>query len=299
VPGEPGWFRARSAAKDPRKPVPAALPRGVYCDAHEDGVYWNAKDRSQLVYVPAGAVALGRTLFYRDALESMEPETARSQGPDRPIEPHAAFFIGRFEVMNEQFERFAAATRFATEAERGVVTARVDDGQGRSSGKHGKATWRSPLGDGRPGDARAPVVQVTAGDALDYLAWAELRLPSEREWECAAAWDGAKTTTYPWGDADPQMGDDYAEICAFDRMEPHLVRVGSHPSGRSPWGAFDMIGNAREWVSDTVRNRHGSIVHVVKGGAFCNMDRGIKRQYRDDESGCGNTTGLRVALAGP
>ena len=54
---------------------------------------------------------------------------------------------------------------------------------------------------------------------------------------------GPDSSIYPWGNEwDPAK----TNVTELD----HLTEVGSYPDGRSWVGAFDMAGNAMEWVSD-------------------------------------------------
>jgi len=87
------------------------------------------------------------------------------------------------------------------------------------------------------GEDGLPVTSITWEEAAAYAKFVGKRLPSEAEWEKAAR--GTDARTYPWGDS-------------FDRNHAnngdHLVPIMNYPSGVSPYGAYDMAGNAAEWV---------------------------------------------------
>jgi len=86
-----------------------------------------------------------------------------------------------------------------------------------------------------------PRVCVTWYEAEAYAAWRGGRLPTEAEWEYAAR--GPDSLVYPWGNEfDPLRGN----ILDSKGLKP----VGSYPSGVSWIGAYDMAGNAMEWVQD-------------------------------------------------
>ena len=68
-------------------------------------------------------------------------------------------------------------------------------------------------------------------------------ISSEAEWEKAAR--GPDRRLFPWGNEW-----DAAKAHVEDQRGGTLP-VGSRPSGRSPYGAYDMIGNVAEWVQDS------------------------------------------------
>jgi len=115
------------------------------------------------------------------------------------------------------------------------------DAVGREAPDH----WgRSPWTD----DERLPVVGVSWYEALAYARWVSARtgrphrLPTEAEWERSAR--GSDDRLYPWGtDFDPSRCN--TRTAGVRRTLP----VGSHsPSGDSPFGCAEMIGNVSEWT---------------------------------------------------
>jgi len=122
------------------------------------------------------------------------------------------FYIDLHEVTNAQYKVFLDST--TTEA---------------------PPKWQN--GNYGLGEDGFPVVSVTFDEAAAYAKWIRKRLPTEAEWEKAAR--GTDGRAFPWGDS-------------FDRALANngerLLPIMGYPAGISPYGCFDMAGNASEWV---------------------------------------------------
>lgn len=110
------------------------------------------------------------------------------------------------------------------------------------------------------GKAEHPVVGVSWHEAAAYCAWLSTatgrryRLPSEAEWEKAArSKDGRR---YPWGDT---WLEGAANIASNDNTP-----VTAHPTGASPDGCLDLLGNVQEWTDSTA----GWQERIYRGGSY-------------------------------
>jgi formylglycine-generating enzyme required for sulfatase activity len=321
----PSWFLAL-----PRDKRPEPLPPGVRV-RDQEGEYENERDGSVLLYVPPGRFLRGRPERFvpidvkhdrRSADESLRHEVELS-----------AYFVGKYEVSNEQFLRFTDSTRYLTDIER-KTTEVVKGEEQRILGRIQRPSneedlgnqpvpdtnWRCPHDPRRKCTPECPVVQITWRDAVAYTVWAGLRLPTDAEWERAAAWNGQEAQIYPWGD---DIDDADLKVRCFRAMsgdlpnEP-LVPVTALSGGRSPVGAFNMAGNVCEYVLDAAMNdsyaraMSGQLPlrdpldgpeyrfspdHISRGGSFMEIITNTRACSRTPQRHPMDTLGFRVALS--
>ncbi|MCB0174054.1 MAG: SUMF1/EgtB/PvdO family nonheme iron enzyme [Anaerolineae bacterium] len=191
------------------------------------------------------------------------------------------FYIDQFEVTNAEY--------------RDCVTV----GNCTPTGKVDSATVKGYRDN--PTFDNYPVVGVSWDQAITYCQWAGKRLPTEAEWEFAAG--GADNRIYPWGN------EFVAELsaAAADDLQP----VDSFPQGVSPFGVYQLAGNAGEWVLDIydeafysnspVENPFSSGSgnrRIYRGGTFGSADPGFyttSRRFVEDRSASKVWIGFRCA----
>ncbi len=143
----------------------------------------------------------------------------------------------------------------------------------------------------------AALIHVCCHEAEAYCRWAGRRLPSEAEWEAAAAGepsaDGTTLTPvkrhFPWGDEPPQP-----RHANLDGYALGSIDVGACADGDSAFGCRQMIGNVWEWTSDVFGPYPGftpdmyqdysqplfGITRVLRGGAWTTRGRMIRNTWR-------------------
>ena len=233
----------------------------------------------QLVRIPPGAFVMGDS--------QGEPD----ERPPSVVNISRPFWIGRFEVTNEQFRCFDPAH-----------DSRVEPMHGYQFGIRGYPVDKP----------QQPVVRVSWNQAMDFCGWLSrctgrhFTLPSEAQWEYACR---AGTDTPMWyGDLDTDFSatanlgdarlkefalDTYIQVRLIENPNPYddwvpkddrfddgsflSAPVGSYRA--NPWGLCDMHGNVWEWTRSAYRpypydDRDGrnapaaAGLRVVRGGSW-------------------------------
>jgi len=193
--------------------------------------------------VPSGMVRVpgGEVEFH---LPGMEKAVSVVNLPD--------YWIDRYEVTNKDFKQFVDAGGYRKPeywkqpfVENGKALS-WDEAMSRfrdKAGRPGPASWE--LGNYPEGQGDYPVTGVSWYEAAAYAEFAGKSLPTAHQWQNAAS---------PW------LASDIAPLSNFRGTA--LASVGSH-QGMSPYGTYDMAGNAKEWCWNATENKR-----FILGGAW-------------------------------
>lgn len=245
--------------------------------------------------------------------------SADREGPPRTVHLDS-YHIARTETSNRDFSAFVDAMGYTTTAERYgwsfVFDAQLTPEAEAASTECAAATpwwirvtdasWKAPRGPGSTYDPDHPVVHVSWYDARAFCEWKGGRLPTEAEWEAAAAGGVDSTRVFPWGD---ELVDDTVHRCniwqgkwpAKNTAEDGFLftaPVSSFPP-QNDLGLHHMAGNVWEWTSD-VWDGPEETHRTKKGGSFlchetsCYRYRTKARSSNDAESTTSNL-GFRCA----
>ncbi len=137
-----------------------------------------------------------------------------------------------------------------------------------------------------------PVSHVSWYEAHAFARWAGRRLPTEAEWEkAAAATPGGPVRRFPWGDAPPE-----GSRANLWPRGGHPAPVGTFPAGASAFGVEQMIGDVWEWTASDFQPYpgfrafpypeysavfFGSDYKVLRGGSWAVAPDAIRNTFRN------------------
>ncbi|MFQ5443446.1 MAG: formylglycine-generating enzyme family protein [Nitrospinales bacterium] len=215
------------------------------------------KSNSEMVYFPSGEFWMG----------SPEGVGQPDEHPRHKVHLDA-FYLDRFEVTGADFMEF--------------LTDQPDE--------HPTITgwWGRQV---RPGMENHPVIGLTWKRCQKFCRWNGKRLPTEAEWERAAA--GLAGRLYPWGNEPPTQERANFYKCCFIMKGEILQKKGSFESGKTPEGVYDMAGNIAEWVFDWYDKNYYKVAeqknprgtedgkyHVIRGGAWNSLPNNLRSSDR-------------------
>ncbi|CAN5128242.1 hypothetical protein BH11PSE9_BH11PSE9_26130 [soil metagenome] len=240
-----------------------------------------AKDGSALALVPGGCATFGSDraaqqklmdsigLGYIAFMDNDKPQQRRWLDP---------YLIQRTEVTNQRFALYVASCAAGSAA----TPAPAATSASAPASTACPAQWKAR---GKPDE---PARFLGYAAAAGYCAWINGRLPTEDEWEKAAR--GSDGRIWPWGNQP-----DSARFMGKATSKQQLARVGSFPSGNSPYGLADMAGNVWELTSSNWDDNS----HVMKGGSYLNDLRYVRAASRwasGDEAVGADYLGFRCAV---
>ena len=177
------------------------------------------------------------------------PEAYDNERPEHWVDVDG-FWIDTTPVTNGAFLEFIQAGGYETRAwwsEEGWAW-RGEDGVEHPLGwRRSESGWLVvQFGQVEPLVLSRPVQHVSWYEAEAYTRFVGKRLPTELEWEKAAAWDPEARIArrYPWGDQAPDT-----RRANLDARTFSPAPIGAYPKGRSFYGCHQLIGDVWEWTA--------------------------------------------------
>ncbi len=164
------------------------------------------RNNFKMVWIPGGKFMMGSN---------------NGDSDEKPIhQVHVkGFWLSKYEITNKQYGFFLFATNH-----------------------HEPPFWDDP----DYNQPNNPVIGIKWNDVIAFCKWAKVRLPTEVEWEYAAA-AGSKQLEY--GTITGKINHDLANFAGRKGADcwENTSPVGNFPP--NPFGLYDMAGNALEWCS--------------------------------------------------
>jgi len=229
----------------------------------------NEQDQQQLAYIPQGVYRIGSDVGAPD------------ERPRHNVHLDD-FYLGIYEVSNLQYATFLNDRQ----AKQSTVDTWI--GLQNNIAKSSVISFTGARYRTQYGYEDHPAIGISYEGAVQYCNWANLRLPTEEEWE-AAALGGRTSSLYPWGDASPEGKANYGQRWESAIKAPPTKHVESFSA--NPYGLYNMIGNALEWTKSPYKPYQEKILPeelraslegrmVLRGGGFDSTEKELHITYR-------------------
>lgn len=258
--GGAGGAGGQGAGGNPWPTEPYASCEGMAADACQ------GESCCTTLSVPGGSFPMGRSVAGSDACPVGDNCDDASEMPEHPATV-SSFELDKYEVTVGRFRKFVnwyvANTVSAPAAGWGEHPQIPGSGWNSDWDSSLAGTQESltaalgqlsyPSWTDMPGpNEQKPITTMNWFEAFAFCIWDGGRLPTEAEWEYAAA-GGDENRLYPWGSQPP---DETLAVydCDGDGMPfcelTDLLDVGSLPLGNGRWGHSDLAGSVKEYVLD-------------------------------------------------
>jgi formylglycine-generating enzyme required for sulfatase activity len=259
------------------------------------------------VWVPPGCFSMGSD-------PSIDKVAWSNELPAHPVCLTNGYWIDQYDVTNAAFDTFVKAGGYSNDAYWSPDPDSLKWKQANNIiGPAMDCTKDS-------NDPQQPRICVSWYEAEAYARWrtktahsgAEYVLPSEAEWEYAAR--GPQGLIYPWGNNFDGTRVNYCDKnCSQTKADKstddgyaYTSPVGHYEQGKSWVNAYDMVGNAWQWVADWYSDSYyqnsplsnptgpnGGTYRVIRGGAWFNVYFAVRTAFRTTcypYSRCGDIT---------